>query len=153
MANYSFTINVAAPVEQVFDLWTNLDRLLEWLVGLKKVTDVTGPSDRVGTRYIAWFGRSGSPTVVLDAERPTHYRTRFGNWMLAGENDAIFDQMGVMTRVTQTFRIEGVVPALFARLFATGSYKGSFRGELKTFKSLCERQAQADVRKTPGDPP
>ena len=68
MARYTFTTLVAAPVEVVFDLWTNLDRMHEWVEGVTNVTDVTGPVDRAGTRYRVWFGRMSSPTEVVAAE-------------------------------------------------------------------------------------
>lgn len=139
MGRYAFTIDIAAPRDHVFDLWVNLDRAHEWIEGLKKITDVSGPSDQIGTTYVAWFGPFGSPTTVLEAERPTHFRTKFGNWMLAGENDATFEQVGSTTRVTQTLRTVGLIPAVFGRIFATGSYRGSFRGELETFKRLAEQ--------------
>jgi hypothetical protein len=38
-----FVVQVSAPREQVFDLWTNLDRAHEWIEGLTRITDVTGP--------------------------------------------------------------------------------------------------------------
>ena len=34
-----------------------------------------------------------------------------------------------------------MVPAIAARLFATGSSKGSFRGELNSFVGIAEREA------------
>src|SRR5947208_2623022 len=70
MAQYRFTVDIAAPVEQVFDLWTNVERWHEWIEGLGKVTDVTGPPDQAGTRYTTWFGSMRSPSEILEAERP-----------------------------------------------------------------------------------
>jgi hypothetical protein len=43
--------------------------------------------------------------------------------------------------LTQRFETEGIISALAARVFATGSYKGSFRGELATFARLPEAEA------------
>jgi hypothetical protein len=34
----------------------------------------------------------------------------------------------------------GLFSAIFARLFATGSYAGSFRGELEAFRRIVERE-------------
>jgi len=62
VARYTFTTDVQAPLEVVFDLWTNLDRMAEWVGGVKEVTDVTGPIDAVGTRYTVCFGRMRSFT-------------------------------------------------------------------------------------------
>jgi uncharacterized protein YndB with AHSA1/START domain len=40
---HRFVVQVRAPREQVFDLWTDLDRAHEWIEGLTRITDVTGP--------------------------------------------------------------------------------------------------------------
>ena len=143
MSVYRFTIQIAAPPEQVFDLWTDLERFPEWIGGVTKVTDVTGPSDRAGTRYTVWFGRMQSPTEILEAVRPRIVRTRFGSWVLRGQTRVTFEPDGQGTLLTQEFRIKGVIPRVAARIFATGSYRGSFRGELKVFAKLAEREASA----------
>ena len=97
MARYQFTVDIAAPIEGVFDLWTNLERWHEWIGGVSKVTDVTGPTDRAGTRYTLWFGSMRSPSEILEAERPYRLRTRFGNRMLRGETHVTFEPTGTGT--------------------------------------------------------
>lgn len=143
MGDYSFTVHIAAPPEAVFDLWTDLDRLHEWIGGVTRVTDVSGPSDQAGTTYTVWFGRMRSPTSILEAERPRWIRSRFGNPVLRGETEASFEPEGEGTSLTQRFRTEGRIPAIAARVFATGSWRGSFRGELATFAKLAEQGAAA----------
>ena len=143
MAEYSFTIHVGAPPERVFDLWTDLGRMHEWEGGVTRVSDIVGPVGQSGSSYTVWFGRMRSPTTVLDAEPPRHIRTRFGNRMLRGETDVLFEPDGDGTRLTQEFRTEGLVPAITARIFATGSYRGSFRGELAAFARIVERESRA----------
>jgi hypothetical protein len=141
MSVHRFIVLIAARQERAFDLWTDLGRLPEWVEGVTGVTDVTGPSDQVSTRYTVWFGSMRSGTEVLEAVRPRMLRTRFGNWLLRGETFVTFEPDGSGTRVTQEFRTEGLIPAVAAHLFATGSYRGSFRGELNTFARLAEREA------------
>ncbi len=141
MSYYRFEVDLAAPQEQVFDLWVNLDRMHEWVEGVTKVTDITGRPDQVGSRYTVWFGRMRSPTEVLEAERPRLVRTRFGNTLLRGEMRATFAPSDSGTRVTQELWTTGLIPAIAARIFATGSYKGSFRGELNAFAGIAEREA------------
>ena len=152
MGEYTFTVHVAAPPETVFALWTDLDRLHEWTGGVTRVTDVSGPSGQAGTTYTVWFGRMRSPTRILDAERPTRIRSRFGSAVLRGETEALFEPEGDGTSLTQRFRTEGLIPAIAARIFATGSWRGSFRGELATFAKLAEREA-AGSHSPSGAPP
>ena len=146
MARYRFSIRVAAPPEQVFALWTDLERMREWVGGVTRVSDVTGPIDRSGTRYTVWFGRMRSATEIVEVERPRHIRTRFGNMLLRGESEATFESEDGGTRLTQEFRTHGAISAITARLFATGSYRGSFQGELAAFRQIVEREAQSASR-------
>jgi uncharacterized protein YndB with AHSA1/START domain len=143
LGNYRFIIQVDAPPEHVFALWIDLERAREWIGGLTRVTDITGPLDQAGTRYVAWFGRMSSPTEVLEVERPRFIRSRFGNTLLRGETSVTFEPAGAGTRLTQTFRTQGIIPAIAGRIFATGSYKGSFRGELAEFGRIAEADAGA----------
>jgi uncharacterized protein YndB with AHSA1/START domain len=144
VAAYRFETLIDAPPERVFALWMDLDRMKEWVGGVTGVTDVSGPIDQAGTRYTVLFGRMRSPTQILEVERPRHVRTSFGNFILKGESDVTFAPEGQGTRLVQAFRTHGVVSAVFARLFATGSYKGSFRGELEAFRTIAEREAALD---------
>jgi uncharacterized protein YndB with AHSA1/START domain len=141
MPKFTLTTHVAAPIDVVFDLWTNLDRMTEWVGGVTKVTDVTGPIDRVGTRYVTWFGRMKSPTEVIEAERSRLFATRFGNAILRGTNRTVLEPDGDGTRITETFQTVGIISAISARIFAAGSYPGSFKGELEAFARLAEAEA------------
>lgn len=139
MATYRLSTYVNAPPERVFALWTDLDRMPEWIGGLTKVTDRTGPVDQKGTRYVSWFGSMKSPTEVLDVERPRFIRTRFGSAVLRGESEARFEDEAGGTRLVQTFQTRGVISAIFAWIFSKGAWKGSFKGELEHFRELAER--------------
>ncbi|MEO5703753.1 MAG: SRPBCC family protein [Candidatus Limnocylindrales bacterium] len=140
MGVYRFETRTAASPEHAFDLWTNLDRMAEWVGGVTKVTDVSGPVDRAGTTYTVWFGRMKSPTQVLEAARPRLLRTRFGSMILKGENAATFEPDGTGTIIRQEMRTHGLISGLSARIFASGSYKGSFQGELDAFARLAEQE-------------
>jgi hypothetical protein len=143
VAHHRFVVQVRAPREQVFDLWTELDRAHEWIEGLTRITDVTGPITTAGTRYTVWFGRLRSPTEVLQVDRPRLFRTRFDSWLLRGVEQATFEDQGHGTRLTQEFWINGIISRLMGRIWASGSYRGSFRGELKSFVLLAEREARS----------
>lgn len=151
MARCTFSIHVAAPPRRVFDLWTDLQRMREWVGGVTAVTDVSGPVDRVGTTYVVHFGPVKSPTEVIDVERPRRFSTRFGSWILRGRSSATFEPDAGGTRLTQTFETVGRISAISSWLFSRGSYEGSFRGELRKFGSIAEREAlQPDAG--PSDP-
>jgi uncharacterized protein YndB with AHSA1/START domain len=143
MARYTISTHVKAPVDDVFALWTDVQRMGEWVGGVTGVTDVYGPIDRVGTTYVVHFGPVKSPTEVLEVERPRRFATRFGSWILRGTSSATFTPEDEGTRVTQEFRTVGRVSAISAWLFSRGSYQGSFQGELEKFGRIAEREAAA----------
>lgn len=147
MGEYRFSLHVAAPPDQVFDLWVNLDRANEWIRGLTSITDRVGDPGATGATYVTRFGPVRSPTTVISAERPRHIVTKFGNWYLRGENEAKFTPEGDGTRLEQTFRTVGIIPAITARIFASGSYQGSFQGELQHFARLAEAEAKGAAAK------
>ena len=105
---------------------------------------MTGPVNAAGTHYTAWFGRMGSPSEILQVDRPKLRRTRFGSWLLRGMEQATFEDQGDGTRLTQELWTRGIISAVMARIFAFGSYKGSFRGELKSFARVAEREARSN---------
>jgi uncharacterized protein YndB with AHSA1/START domain len=141
LTRHELSTYVAASPERVFDLWIDLDRMREWVGGVTRVSDVSGPVDRAGTTYVVWFGRMASRTQVLDAERPRRFRTRYANRILRDMSEATFEPDGAGTRLTQRMETEGLVAAITGRIFAMGSYKGSFQGELAKFASIVEREA------------
>ena len=125
----------------MFALWTDLERLGEWVGGVTRVTDVSGPIDEAGTTYVVHFGPMKSPTEILEVERPALFSTRFGNMILRGRSSATFEPDADGTRITQTFETVGVISAISAWVFSRGSYEGSFRGELESFARIAEREA------------
>lgn len=141
MGRYAYTVRVDAPPAAVFDLWTDLDRMAEWVVGVTRVGRPSGPIDVVGTRYSVWFGGMRSDAEVIDAERPYRFATRFGSRILRGTNRATFVPDGDGTILTQVFDTEGVIAAVVAWIFGHGSYRGSFRGELEAFATLAAAEA------------
>jgi uncharacterized protein YndB with AHSA1/START domain len=141
VARYTISTHVGAPPEHVFALWTNLERMGDWVGGVTGVSDVSGAVDQVGTTYVVHFGPVRSPTEVLEVERPRRFATRFGSWILRGRSSATFEPEDEGTRITQTFETVGLISAISSWIFSRGSYEGSFRGELEKFARIAEREA------------
>jgi uncharacterized protein YndB with AHSA1/START domain len=145
MARFEFSTYVDAPADQVFDLWTNLDRVQEWLVGLSKVTDRTGGFGQAGSKYVMWFSGRPAPVEVVEAERPRRIRTRLGGGIFQGFAESHFEPEGTGTRITEWFEPDGLGHTIAAWIFSKGSWKGSFKGELNTFKRIVEREARTEA--------
>lgn len=137
MGGRVFTIKIAEPPEHVFDLWVDVDRMAEWTEGLTRVTDLDGGPGEVGTRWIAWFGRSKVPVEILAAVRPSSVVWRVRTAILSAEIGATFEGSPTGTLMTESIRTRGPIGAVWSRILGTGSYRGSFRGELETFARIC----------------
>ena len=145
MGRYAYTVEIAAPQELVFDLWTDLELMKLWVGGVTRVTEPTGPIDQPGTTYAIYFGRFASQTEVLEAERPRLYATRSGTFWLRLINRGTFEATadGAGTRLTQAIDVVGSpLSRLFGWIFGHGSYRGSFLGELRHFGRIAEAEAK-----------
>lgn len=141
MAEHRFAIEIMAPPETVYDVWVDPSRMPEWNEGMSKVTVISGEPGRPGTRYSVSFGRrTAAGAEILIAERPTRFAWRLRLGPLTAEFDSTFEASPGGTSMTEAVRTRGVVGWAWNRILSTGGYGGSFRGELKTFKAICERE-------------
>jgi uncharacterized protein YndB with AHSA1/START domain len=147
MGRHRVSAHVAAPPELVFGLWIDLDRMKDWVGGVTRVSDVSGPVAQAGTTYTVWFGRMRSRTEVIEADPPRFLRTRFGNRLLAGESSVRFEPEGDGTRIDQEFQTAGLIPNIMGRIFAMGSYHGTFQGELNEFARVAAAEDQTATRR------
>jgi uncharacterized protein YndB with AHSA1/START domain len=76
VASYRYSIWVDAAPERVWEVFTNLDRIPEWQTGRPVVSDASGRGDEQGTTYSVRRGPATSRTAVLEAARPSRYRSR-----------------------------------------------------------------------------
>ena len=145
VGRYTYTIEVEAPRELVFELWTDLELMQTWVGGVTKVSKPTGPIDQPGTTYAIYFGRFASETTILEVERPRLYATKSGTFWMQLTNRATFEdggRDGATTRITQTFDVHGsLLSRTFGWIFGHGSYRGSFLGELRHFGRIAEARA------------
>lgn len=142
MAEHSFTIQIAVPPEWAFDIWVDPKRSVEWTEGLRTVSDLSGPAGQAGTRYRAGFGRVAGLVEVLVGDRPRRYVWRVRLGPLSAEFDTRFEATGSGTRMTETVRTRGLLGWAWNRILSSGSYRGSFLGELRVFGGICERDWQ-----------
>lgn len=141
MAEFTLTRDIAAPPECVFDLWVNLERMSEW--SGERVTDLVGVAGETGTHCFVGYGRWRAPVEVIDGRRPTTYAFRVSWGPVTAEFRAEFAAIPGGTRLTQILRTRGPLAWIWARILATGSYAGSFRGEMATFARIAERECEA----------
>ena len=156
MGTYRFTSHADLEPTAALFLWADLDRATEWMEGVARVSDVSLPAGRSplllggtwplviapGSRYTLWFGRRPVRHEVLWLEDrgATAFRTRLEGFLRRGETLVTFDPEGGGSRVTLEIRPDGLVPGIVARFLATGTYRGGFRSQLRSFARRAERE-------------
>jgi hypothetical protein len=158
MSRYRFVGHAhLSPPEALF-LWADLDRVIEWMEGVTRVSDAMGRPDLPdfalpghstplvtgpGSRYTLWFGRRSVRHQVLYQEEPrvaAAHRTRLEGSFRRGETLVTFEPETDGCRITLAVRADGLLPRIVARILATGSYRGSYRSQLSSFARLADRE-------------
>jgi Polyketide cyclase / dehydrase and lipid transport len=158
MSTHRFSVHANLVPANALFLWIDLDRVSEWMHGVTRVSDVTGPPDRPdfalpgqrnplvvlpGSKYVLWFrfGPVRHVVLLLDQPQPaTGHRTRLDGRFRRGEMLVTFEPEGGGSRVRLEVRTEGLLPSIAARLLALGFYRGSFRAQLRAFARVAERE-------------
>lgn len=142
-------IRINAPMDTVFDVFTDLDKLTERVEGITKVEVLQQPSSMaVGTKWRetrVMFGKEATEEMwvteltsnknyVVEAEsHGTHYRSEY-----------IFEQNGDGVDVTMTF--EGTPLTFSAKFlgiifsFMAKSMKGMLEKDMMDLKKICEER-------------
>jgi hypothetical protein len=140
MAKYALTIDIAAPRDFLFDLWTDPERMADWTQGLTRVTDVTGVIGETGSRFRAWYGTLDEKIEVVASERPFYVRRRSTFGGIKVETAMALEATDGGTRVRQSWTARGIKSRVWARLLAIGTYRWSFRAELNRFAQVAARE-------------
>lgn len=143
MGQRQVSVDIGAPPERVFDLFTDAQRVGEWQTGVKSV-DATGSLAQVGS---TWTVRYGGPFTVkgtvLEAQRPVSHRQRFSEMMglVTCTTTARFVAAGSGTRATfdlDYLVVGGPIGRLFDEMVG-GEIVGRFNKDLVGLKAIAER--------------
>ena len=142
-----FTTRINAPVARVYELHTSAKHIPNWFPKAIAVTGVTGPLNRVGSKYvIECEGQPNACEEVLEAETNLFHRRSFliGTPVgVRGLATARFEAIGEST--SMTFDVQYAIkpgflgfalePLMKARIEQT------IRAEIEAFKGFVEANA------------
>lgn len=150
MGRYEAEVEVALPPDDAFRLWTDVGRYPQWQVGVVRVFDVTGPTDRVGTSLRLDFGPGMKRTSrVVESDPPNSYALEDCGMKSRNLTTATFESTTNGTRVAVTFDLQvemGPLSGVMERM-TRGQMLKTGRRELAQFAALAARPL---VRPTPG---
>lgn len=145
MTHVRMSDHFEAPIERVFDLALDFMRYPEWNVNYVEVKEITGPTDRLGTRIHATLKMAGrlldSWTEIKEIERPTHIRVE---GLASGSLDYRFTPDETGTKAAFEFDYElspGIVTQIADRLFIERSVERDLRHSLDNWKAFLAANA------------
>jgi uncharacterized protein YndB with AHSA1/START domain len=142
---------VRAPIEHVYAAYVDPAVLPRWM-GIRTITDLSGPLDRPGTRFVeVVFGPYRPRSEVLAAEPPSLHEMVGRTFLSLGYRwTAHFVDQGESTEVT--LDAEAILPGLagrFARRFLVGSgMEERMQRRLTVFSALVETRESATATGT-----
>jgi uncharacterized protein YndB with AHSA1/START domain len=73
VAVLKYDIWIEASPDDVWAVYTDLDRIPEWQTGAPRVAEANGSGDVVGTTYLVRRGPMTSRSMITAADRPGHH--------------------------------------------------------------------------------
>ncbi len=149
MSQHSYSIWIGASPTEVWNVYTDLNRLPGWQTGNPRVVDATGPGDRVGATYAVKRGPASARTEVITADvAATHVTRTEAYFGLRFELTTRFVPRAGGTELQ--LRLDAHWPRGFGLLGKAvefvifNSREGSL--ELRNLKSLVEKEAKPESR-------
>ena len=142
---YQLETEINRPVEEVFQLFNDHNRLSEWLTEVKSFESITETEDKVGSKYKLMVDNDGKIVELIETltgykENETLEIDFTAGWMHK-YNHFTFEKSDNGTKIIAKYSIEGTNP--FARslfLFFTKTFQEIDSTNLSRFKTFAEKQ-------------
>ncbi|MEX1171665.1 MAG: SRPBCC family protein [Chloroflexota bacterium] len=142
MSPYTAVVDVPAPLERTFAVFTNATRFSQWQALAVWAFEQSGPLDQPGSSVRIDHGPGMKRTMtILDADPPHRLRYRQQGMGFDDINDVRFETNADGTRVTASTELRvagGPVGRLLERLGRRSS-RGEYQAELDRFSSVVAR--------------
>lgn len=146
MGRVSVTAIIEAPVEKVWELWTEIERYPEWFPGVRRVISHEGRTDRKGACYTLDLGVARAHGEITNVEPPTLHEHIFDQSPppVAGSATIRFRSVDGGTEMTFDAWYEmrgGALGKLVDRLLLSRLAEPRMASEVPAFKRFVEQQA------------
>jgi hypothetical protein len=142
MSPYTAVVDVPAPLERTFAVFTNATRFSQWQALAVRAFEQSGPLDQPGSSVRIDHGPAMKRTMtILDADPPHRLRYRQQGMGLDDINDVRFEAIGDRTRIIASTELHvagGPVGRLLERLGRRSS-SGEYQAEFERFSSVVAR--------------
>jgi uncharacterized membrane protein len=147
MAIEKYSVQIDAPLEQVFALYTDLENISRWFPDAKSVENISASMTTPGAKFtIVFQGRPNAVEEVLEVIPNKLHRRKFtqaqngvGAWGVAAIH---FRVVGDKTEVEEHIEF-GFLPRFLAPIMSAlldAQARSAIRSELEAFKLFAEKQ-------------
>lgn len=147
--NIQLSVQVNAPVERVFAIFSDVQKSEEWVKGITKLEMLSDVTSGVGTRWREtriMFGKEATEEMEISAYEPNKsYEVTAENMGMNYHTLFTFTPSGDGTRVEMVFT--GTPTTLTARLmgllmvFFVGATRKALQEDMEQLKAVAESQA------------
>lgn len=151
MAHVRNTIEVDAPLEEVWRIGADPELIPAWNTTVTAVKDATGPLDQAGSRYTTVSKIAGRPievTWTVDRVEPFRSAEVSGTTPLGGHarQQVLFEPTAQGTRVTLDLDYElapGLLAQIIDKVFAERAIERDVRHSGENLKALVEERVRS----------
>ena len=154
MASIIVSTHVAAPLERVFDVYTEIEKAEERIPGIKKLEMLSDGPFGSGTRWretrVIMKKEATEEMWVTGFDPPRSYTVEAQSHGMLYETLFQFESEGDGTKVSWTFKgtpqtFGAKLTAPIFGLFFNGVMKKCMLGDLEALRDVCEGKALADT--------
>jgi uncharacterized membrane protein len=146
MGHVRETLHIDAPPDRVWALGTDPSRYPEWQAGLVEVRDISGPLDRVGSKYTAVYqvmGRRLEGTTEVTKLEPGKLIEERGSIVGGGPAVSTIRIEPLSGGTDMTFELDyelpgGLIGDIANKLFMERAIERQIRHSNENFKALAE---------------
>jgi uncharacterized membrane protein len=140
------TAHFDAPIDHVFELGTDFKRFPEWNVSYNEVSEVSGPTDQVGTRIFAVMQILGGfvegSAEIVEVDRPRMLKL-IGSGDRGGALETVYRFTPAGTGTDLAIEIDYELPAgifgqIADKVFVEKAIERAVKHSLENFKALVE---------------
>ena len=145
MGHVAVTTLIEAPVERVFELWTDASRYPEWFPHVRAISNVSAPLDQPGARYTLHLDgpvRAHCQVTRVERNRRHEHIFRQSPPPSSGEAIVTFDSVDGGTSLSFDASYElagGFLGRWLDRLLIARIAEPRMRQEIANFKLLAEQ--------------
>lgn len=108
---YSFTVDVSAPIEKTFSVFNDTSKTKEWISGFSRMENIKGTANETGSQWRMFFRDHDRDIVMTETVTDFKWNERFSfnikNEVMDSDNEIRFSSKGSGTEISVFCKYKG----------------------------------------------